>query len=278
MNRVIAIIVTYNADIERLKNNLSAIIEQVDDVLIIDNGSTNIKDIQKLTKLFDFMITANKQNRGIAIALNQGLECATLHGFEYALTLDQDSISAKGMVEELKKGFLKNDNIAIVGPEIQDLNKDERIQSSDEFVYVSSLITSGSLCNVAKLKAVGGFDDRLFIDCVDFEICWRLRLNGYLIVKNKNVVLNHTIGKRTKNRFIYRNVYALNHNATRVYYMARNRIYILKKYRGLQGVKFPKELFGLFKRCGGIVLYESDKYNKIISTIKGIRDGILMDS
>jgi len=273
---VIAIIVTHNSDIERLKNNLSAIIKQVDDILIIDNGSTNVKDIQGLTELFSCMITANKQNRGISRALNQGLEYATLHGFEYVLTLDQDSISSKGMVEELKKGFFKNDNIAIIGPEIQDLNKGEEIQPSDEFIYVSSLITSGSLCNVAKLKSVGGFDDRLFIDCVDFEICWRLRLNGYLIAKNKNVILKHSIGKRTKKRFIYRDVYVLNHNAIRAYYMARNRIYILKKYRSLQGVNLPKELFGLFKRCGGIVLYESDKYNKMISTIKGIRDGLLM--
>lgn len=276
MKSIVAIIVTYNPDIDRLKNNLSAIVKQVDDVLIIDNDSTNIQDIQKLRQAFSYSITANKQNCGIARALNQGLEYATKNGFEYALTLDQDSICTKGMVEELKQGFFKNDNIAIIGPEINDLNKGLEIHALDEFIYVNSLITSGSMCDVTKLNLVGGFDERMFIDCVDFEICWRLRMNGYLIAKNKKVILNHAIGKRTKKRFIYRDVYVLNHNATRVYYMARNRIYILKKYRGLQGVSLSKELFGFFRRCVWIILYEDNKLNKMISTAKGIKDGISM--
>jgi len=86
----------------------------------------------------------------------------------------------------------------------------------------------------------------------------------------------HEIGKRTKKKFLFKVIYVLNHNPTRVYYMARNRIYILKKYHNLSGVSLTKELFGLFKRTCGIMLYEKQKLKKLYNTFKGIVHGIFM--
>ena len=277
MNNVVAIIVTFNPDIRRLEENLNAIVGQVDAAVIVDNGSENITDVQKLAIRFNSEIIVNEQNKGIATALNQGLQYASLHGFEYVLTLDQDSISSEKMVEELKKRFSEDENIAIIGPQIQELNIDAEVShQSDELVYVNDLMTSGSLCEVAKLKSVGGFNDKLFIDCVDIEMCWRLRVNGYLIAKNNKVVIKHEIGKINKKRFLYRDVHVSNHNAVRAYYMARNKIYILRKYHKLTGVNVARELYYLCLRCSKIILYESDKLKKIINTVKGIKDGLFL--
>lgn len=276
VNEVLAIIVTYNPEKKRLEDNLNAIVPQVQNIVIVDNGSDNINVIKDITHSYGCTLIINEQNKGIAAALNQGLEYAKEHGYEYALTLDQDSIASEGMVSALENSLVKSSLIAIIGPQIQDINKNEKLLLKDEVVTVNSLITSGSLCVVNKLLCVGGFEEKLFIDCVDFEICWRLRMAGYLIARLDKVSLKHEVGKRQKKRFIFRDVYVLNHNATRTYYMARNKIYILKKYYKLEGVNVAEEIFALFRRCGGILLYEKDKLNKMVSTLKGIKDGLFL--
>jgi len=137
VDRIIAIIITYNPDIIRLQRNIDSIIYQVETVLLIDNGSNNVLDLKKLIHLLNCKIIINSQNLGIASALSQGLEYAKNNNFKYLLTLDQDSISTDGMVKELLKGFNMNKNVAIVGPEINDLNKDEVIIPKDELIYVN---------------------------------------------------------------------------------------------------------------------------------------------
>ena len=52
MNKILSVIVTYNPEINRLKQNLENIINQVDEVIIIDNNSDNIGLIQELTDYF----------------------------------------------------------------------------------------------------------------------------------------------------------------------------------------------------------------------------------
>ena len=48
MSKVYAGVVTYNPEIKRLKENISSIQNQVTTVLIFDNGSNNVDNIQNL--------------------------------------------------------------------------------------------------------------------------------------------------------------------------------------------------------------------------------------
>ena len=48
MNNICAGIVLYNPDIDKLTKNINSIINQVSVVLLQDNGSSNIKEIEKL--------------------------------------------------------------------------------------------------------------------------------------------------------------------------------------------------------------------------------------
>ena len=45
--KILAGIVLFNPDIERLKQNAAAILPQVDCLLAVDNGSTNLEEIEK---------------------------------------------------------------------------------------------------------------------------------------------------------------------------------------------------------------------------------------
>lgn len=89
MVRILAGIVLYNPDIGRLIENYNAIVNQVDDVLIIDNGSDNYNDIDNYFNDKKVQIIRNYNNLGIATALSQIMEYASSNEFDWVLTLDR---------------------------------------------------------------------------------------------------------------------------------------------------------------------------------------------
>ena len=92
-------IVTYNPDIERLNENILAIYKQVRVVFVVDNGSNNIDQIEKIcsVKKNTYLIKNNK-NLGIASALNRIMCQAKNAGASWCLLLDQDSIPPRGSI------------------------------------------------------------------------------------------------------------------------------------------------------------------------------------
>jgi rhamnosyltransferase len=96
--KTLAAIVLFNPEIERLNQNIEAIFNQVDDVVLIDNGSSNLNEVKKnVTHQVHYVV--NEKNVGIAKALNEGFEYAIENGFDWVLTLDQDSVSDKNLIE-----------------------------------------------------------------------------------------------------------------------------------------------------------------------------------
>lgn len=268
---VIAGIVTYNPDIPRLAKNLDAIINQVYKIVIVDNNSDNFDEIKKLVSK-KIEIIDNSENYGIAKALNQIMKYAQVNNIEWVLTLDQDSICPQNMVRELAKNI--SDNIGIVCPTIYDSNKKNVTNESKrkENHFVNKCITSGSLTSVKAWDKIGKFDERMFIDGVDFEFCYRLKDYGYYIYKDDNVKLNHEIGHISVRRFLFWKVIVKNHSPFRKYYIAKNIIYFAKKRKNLK-LKI-KSVFQEIKLIGIALLYEDNKVKKIRRIIAGIRDGI----
>ena len=52
--KYIAGIVLYNPDLGRLKENIESICKQVDKVILIDNGSDNIRSNKEIFELYSF--------------------------------------------------------------------------------------------------------------------------------------------------------------------------------------------------------------------------------
>ena len=98
--KIVAGIVLYNPDEKRLLENIAKIIHQVDKVICIDNNSKNINEIaSKLkSKYQKIEIIYNNENKGIAYALNQILNYAYENQYEWFLTLDQDSVVEKDLI------------------------------------------------------------------------------------------------------------------------------------------------------------------------------------
>ncbi|TDQ38646.1 glycosyltransferase family 2 protein [Aureibacillus halotolerans] len=273
---IVAVIITYNPEIERLKENINAIIKQVDKTIIIDNSSSNIEQVQSLIKDFNIDMFKNPNNLGIAKAINQGIDYAFKNTYSWILTLDQDSICSENMINEMKN-VINNDhlnkNLGIVAPNI--IGNNFNISSSiNNISNPTTVFTSGSLMNVNMAVSVGGALEKLFIDYVDHEFCLRIKKNGYNIVKISTAQLNHQLGELKKHSFFGRNINTTNHSHIRRYYIYRNFIYVIKRYC----IFFPGWcLLELLRKTRGIItiiLFEKQRMTKLKYIAKGLKDGL----
>ena len=263
--RICAGIVTYNPDIERLKENIDAVKSQVDKIFLIDNASNNIVNIQILTEISQTVLIKNTENLGIAKALNQLCERACQEGYESILTLDQDSVVPEGMVLELAK--YAGRTVAIVAPDIVYRNNENLTGAPKDTVdNVEWVITSASLTNLAVWKEIGGFDEKLFIDGVDRDYCIRAGRAGFSIIKNRNAQLLHELGNLKCRKLFGRTIYVTNHSPFRYFYMARNALYLDNKL-GLNAAR--KTIVKLILK---ILFYESCKLEKFQTIFKGVRE------
>ena len=96
-HRIMAGIVLFNPNKERLTQNIDAIYPQVDKIVLIDNCSTNGIHIETRKKI-DITLIRNNTNKGIAFALNQIMEYAFGHNFDWVITLDQDSVVSNNLI------------------------------------------------------------------------------------------------------------------------------------------------------------------------------------
>lgn len=268
--RIIAGIVLYNPDLSRLEENINTILPQVDRVVLVDNFSLNHKAIfEKYNKNQKLDFIWNDKNFGIAKALNQIMDFAYKKGYEWVLTLDQDSVCEKELVQVYEK-YCSLQNAGIITCNIIDRNFSIKKNDNREYHTVKYCISSASFMNVKAFRKTNGFDEKLFIDGVDFDICIQIRKAGFFIYKvNYNGVL-HEVGHGKNVKIFGKTYQAYNHSPIRQYYMARNSFYLLKKYKDeytmFQTIK-TEIRFWLT-----IILYEKDKIKKIKARVNGILD------
>lgn len=290
----VAGIVTYNPDLERLAANLASVTSQVSRTLIFDNGSANLREIEELICRMDCVdLEAHPTNAGIAFALNRLAEKARTLAAQWILLLDQDSVAAPRMLAELKAAI--DGDTAVVTPFIVDRNK----MSVPEYHNLTlppvqyfrraagkGAITSGSLVNLNALAEVGGFDEQLFIDYVDYDFNQRILLAGHRIARVNSTYLLHEVGKAhptwlylprktLDGGWAVERFYSFGHSAERCYYKARNRVLFTRKFWGRIGltnegaVQIPQQIFLT-------LLFERDRLRKLHAFFRGTLDGLRM--
>lgn len=217
---------------------------------------------------------------------------AALLGFDWVLTLDQDSICCLDMVDKLALAAELHPSVALVSPFVVDINQLTLEEYSKmelpEYEYAVMRITSGSLTNVPAVKKIGMFYVPLFIDQVDHDLCLRLRRAGYEIIvanrawllhevgKTEMVYIAPSLGKLTGIKWFSRPKYISNHLPIRVYYQTRNLLYMLRKYGGEYTAQ-PMRYWLAF--CRGMCLrflFEDRKIKKILAFTRGFFAGIMM--
>lgn len=263
-------VVLYNPNIERLIENIQAVENQVDRILLIDNNSSNFNIINGLyNKKGKIEIKHNNTNTGIASALNQIVNYARENNFDWVLTLDQDSICSCDMISNMIK-YSDMDNVGILCP----LNIDKENYCNDNtnktIGEMEWCITSGALTNVKRTFNCN-YDEKMFIDMVDYDYSLQVKKAGLKIIRVYNSILYHRLGELETKRFFGAIIEVTNHSPLRRYYYARNVCYVIKKHnlRGKEKKYWKKKLRLLALK---ILLFEKEKIKKIKMMRNGKKD------
>lgn len=267
-------VVTYNPNLSKLKDTIDSILNlsRIDEIVIVDNGSDNIVEVESFVEGERVLIIKNKSNLGIAQALNCIMQRAEDLGYEWVLTCDQDSVVPNNLMDNYLK-YIENDDVAIICPLVYDRNSQDMVlnKMTNDIEEVEKCITSGSFNRTSAWSEIGGFDEFMFIDGVDFDYCYRLRTAGFRIVKANKVIIEHEIGNISRKKIGCLDVKVMNHVAFRKYYIVRNRIYTDYKY--YKKIRMLSFLY-VVKTILLVVLFESEKMEKIEAIKKGFFDGV----
>ena len=163
---IAAIVVTYFPDFSFFSNQVRALLAQVDNVIVVDNGSGVVFKswVEKNIDSKNFYFLAQGENLGIAEAQNIGVRFAEKLNSEHVIFFDQDSLPGPDMIEKLMAALkrLQSENVVVaaVAPCYRDSDSSElsgfvriglfRFQqsygdSSDSVVEADFLIASGAI-------------------------------------------------------------------------------------------------------------------------------------
>ncbi len=303
---VAAVVVHFHPSEQDWENTYN--LSQFVPVLILDNTvlnecqNTEIKENnieilpQKNAQAYPLMRLKNKENKGIAKALNQGIKYWQTQQIDWCFLFDQDSKISSDFVEKMLAPILATKpwqmkkiaawvpkyyaaNLETYGAAIQvhkwrikrlsveDLdNKETRLNG----IPVSYAITSGSLINMKAFDKIGMHDESLFIDFVDIE--WGLRANakGYSLRMNPKVTLIHELGSEPLNLFGKKIV---THAPLRHYYYFRNLCHLLKMAH-VPTVWKITELIKLPLRFGFYGLFSKRPWHQVQTMLSGLKDGL----
>jgi rhamnosyltransferase len=277
---IVCSIIAYNPEIRKLNENIKSIKEQVDSIIIVDNGSSNIEDVENTVQIlletgYKVHLIKMNENKGIALALNKAVAYAIDENYKWVLTLDQDSICDETLISEFitKYNEIENkENIGIIAPNVICRGFEQKEYDS-EVEDILTAITSGCLTNASACEDVGFFTEKLFIDHVDYDLCFKLDLKKYKIIKVNTAKIYHELGNVTIKRLLGKKIVVGNHSAIRRYYYYRNLVYMYKQYRKKYPDWIKLEMKSSIKVFIYIVLFEKNKINKIQNILHGLYDG-----
>jgi rhamnosyltransferase len=261
---ILSIVVTFNPDLRYLNRNLIAILNQSDKVIVFDNSSNNVVELRELCNSINVELITNSSNIGLGAAYNYVLRNVFVD-FDYFVTFDQDTLVGDNTISELMRLFAASAKVGVVGPSFVK----RHLELNSEFSVVNSLIQSCSIFSKDVFEKTGFFNEKLFIDSVDFEYCLRCQLEGYMIIRSNRVYIDHELGvSREKYGITY-----TQHSALRNYYIARNHRYLTTKFFKKfpffilkKNILFAVHFFNLF--------FLDQDLEKIKALLKGLKEKV----
>ena len=248
MKRLIAVgIITYDPDIE-------AVVELVDRLqgdsvrlYVIDNGSENIDRLTaEVSACANVELIPNASNMGVATAINQLVDLAKSLGCSCIMPVDQDSKVDFEYAEKMLARFSElnqaQKNIGALGAKVYDVRTGSDVpfkqfdfpwqqhsfataKLPSHYHSADFLISSGTLLSLDCLAAVGGMNEKFFIDSVDMEWCFRASAQGWILVGCEDEIIQQEIGDDDV-RVPLLGFKLRIHESRRYYYMTRNRIFL----------------------------------------------------
>jgi len=285
---VCGVLVTYNPEAPLLDTAVSAAIRELDELIIIDNGSrpeginsiraTVARVSQTGPPVGRLTVCYFGRNMGLPIAFNEAIRIARAAGHRFLLLLDQDSILEAGSVRALLDVYDRWSSRLPIGA-LEGWNEEPTVLPTDDFLegylrrhgphlepgldedYLAT--NSGLFIPLDRIDQVGGFDESFFLDAVDFEFSLRLRSHGLRVFRVAGARIRHRRGDPTELHLGPFKGAIRRVNPSRHYYVARDVIRTFRRYAG----RFP--LIGSilltmpFREAGLVVLFYPDRWTHL---------------
>lgn len=239
--RVAAVIAAYNPD-DDLLGNATAISQQVDELVVVDDSSTSPISPAIFEQLRARGITVLHQpgNSGIAAALNRGMAELSVAP-DFVLTFDQDSLPVEDYVsralDTYERATTSGLKVGFVCPESFSGHKVPTQGLSNGFPEAFDPMQSGFVIPASTFTAIGNFDAGFFIDCVDSEFTARARAAGYSVIVGSGCEVGHQLGARIPAKVLGRPIrlrgfeVSFNYYSPfRMYYIMRNGTTLVRRY------------------------------------------------
>lgn len=289
---VCAVVVTYHPDLPALTRLVNALAPQVEQLVVVDNGSRADLDAWAASPAVQARLTLQRlgENLGIAAAQNVGLAMTDRAICGYAMLFDQDSCPAADMVarlrEVLRERTVRGERVGAVGPRFIDDRLDnpppfiqinglryerQACPTPDSVVPVHYLVASGCLMPLAVIDAVGSMREELFIDYVDIEWGLRARSLGYVSYGVCGAHMHHSLGDQP---ITFRGRHYPTRQAFRHYYMFRNAVWMYRQ----PGLPLNWKLadgWRLLLKYGFYLLFDKPRLASWRMIHKGLLDGLL---
>lgn len=232
-----AIVTLYNPDdsvIEHVKEYSA----QADRVILCDNSTDDHSEMFEGIPSVEY--TTEHKNLGLSGAFNRVLKNEK-YGWsdeDYVIFFDQDSSISEGhiasLIAEYRRLLKKKIRVGCISPAFYNLDSNElfkqnKIQEIDGKTFVIDVTqTSSMLTRYKVLKNVDFWNENLFLDLCDWDLCWRMQAKRYKVCYTENVIFNHRIGKREVSAGVLK---AKEGAPIREYYQTRDCLKLIgKKY------------------------------------------------
>lgn len=263
--KILSVVVTFFPEEDLLRKNVSAFIDHVDKVLVWENTPKEEKLKYRFIQHKKVEYCGDGAN-SISHALNSAWHYAQENGYDYLLTMDQDSVWENFQLFLKKTIYSENAPEGIWTPLVI-----ERELNSD-YEKIFQPITSGMLIRIDLLNMIGGWNELFTIDNVDDEFSLRSHKIGcdFYIVRGTRMKQN--FGEPETANFCGYPIVLTNYTPKRLYHIFRNLVVLIRMYPEQKYIK--NNFVSWIKRIFFIVCYEKEKFNKIKSILSGIKSGM----
>ncbi len=273
--KALAVVILYNPDSKECAQRIMRYLPYIDELVIWDNteseNSNQTKILNNISsderKKIEWV--GNYKNEGIAIPVNYAFRKVLDEGFSFVMTMDQDSSweNADLYIKNVKSILLKEKG-TILCP-----NVEGRFITDGTAKEVETFITSGTVFSADIIRKIGMYDERFFVDALDWEYSMRAKRHQVKINVLTDCALHQNFGYPLKSKI--GNIVSSNYSAKRTYYIVKNHIMLYRLYKNELSKVQKTIIFRCYiiSRFFKILFIEGDKFNKMSAICRGMNDG-----
>mgnify|MGYP005752674663 CR=1 FL=1 len=235
MIKVVALVTLYDPN-KDVVDNLQILGRQVDRMILCDNSMND--NAQMFCGVTKSVYTTQHKNLGLTGAFNSILEDSA-YGWEdedIVVFFDQDSRISEGYIsslcDEYQRIEAKVENLGCLGPIFYNTSngqverpRQRKTITADTYI-VSNTITSSLMTRYKNLKKIGFWNENIFLDMADWDLCWRMEKAGLLCCMTEKVTLHHSVGNGEKRAGPIKLRVG---QPFREYYQTRDALYLLRE-------------------------------------------------